>query len=243
MGTPAPEPPAPDATATEPDTTAPDHPGRTRGSGPTQGALAITAAVLLGLAAVLTAWSAYRESLTTDLVLRNYQEMQALIALANDKYSLRDQQESLEVEVFLSWSVAEAAGNEPAMVALERVMSDELIAAMDWWVEQPDETRPPTPFTEINPAYADLPSAALIADGDAYMAEAETARLAAEEADAVSDRFDLAQVFFAVVLFVAGLTTIVQRRSIQVGFLALSVAGLLGGVAILVTSAGWYQVG
>ena len=212
-------------------------------TGPTQGALAITAAVLLGLAAVLTAWSAYRESLTTDLVLRNYSEMQALISLSNDRYSLRDQQESLEVEVFLTWSVAQAAGNEPAMDSLEGVMSDELAAAMAWWADQPEDVRPPTPFTEDNPAYADLPSRELIAEGDAYMAEADTARIAAEEADAVSDRFDLAQVFFAVVLFVAGLTTIVQRRSIQMGFLALSVAGILAGVAILVTTQGWYLIG
>ena len=230
-----------------PDDAAPQAPAtelRERHStGPTQGALAITAAVLLGLAAVLTAWSAYRESLTTDLVLRNYSEMQALISLANDRYSLRDQQESLEVEVFLSWSVAQAAGNDPAMDSLESVMSDELAAAMAWWADQPEDVRPPTPFTEDNPAYADLPSRELISEGDAYMAEADTARIAAEEADAVSDRFDLAQVFFAVVLFVAGLTTIVQRRSIQMGFLALSVAGILAGVAILVTTQGWYLIG
>ncbi len=231
----APDDAAPQAPATE---------SRERHStGPTQGALAITAAVLLGLAAVLTAWSAYRESLTTDLVLRNYSEMQALISLANDRYSLRDQQESLEVEVFLSWSVAQAAGNDPAMDSLESVMSDELAAAMAWWADQPEDVRPPTPFTEDNPAYADLPSRELISEGDAYMAEADTARIAAEEADAVSDRFDLAQVFFAVVLFVAGLTTIVQRRSIQMGFLALSVAGILAGVAILVTTQGWYLIG
>lgn len=231
----APDDAAPQALATE---------SRERHStGPTQGALAITAAVLLGLAAVLTAWSAYRESLTTDLVLRNYSEMQALISLANDRYSLRDQQESLEVEVFLSWSVAQAAGNDPAMDSLESVMSDELAAAMAWWADQPEDVRPPTPFTEDNPAYADLPSRELISEGDAYMAEADTARIAAEEADAVSDRFDLAQVFFAVVLFVAGLTTIVQRRSIQMGFLALSVAGILAGVAILVTTQGWYLIG
>ena len=48
-----------------------------------QGALAIAAAVLLGIAAVLTAWSAYRESLTSDQVLKGYSEQQATLALAN----------------------------------------------------------------------------------------------------------------------------------------------------------------
>ena len=51
-----------------------------------QGTLAIAAAVLLGIAAVLTAWSAYRESLTSDQVLKGYSEQQATLALANDAY-------------------------------------------------------------------------------------------------------------------------------------------------------------
>jgi NADH:ubiquinone oxidoreductase subunit K len=55
----------------------------------------------------------------------------------------------------------------------------------------------------------------------------------------VSDRFDLAGVFFAVVLFVAGLTTVIQRRLIQVGFLTLSVIGLAAGIAVLVTTPTW----
>ena len=58
-----------------------------------------------------------------------------------------------------------------------------------------------------------------------------------------SDRFDLANVFFAVVLFVAGLTTIVQRRSIQIGFLALSSFGIIAGLAILATTPGAFALG
>ena len=53
-------------------------------TGVSQGTLAIAAAVMLGIAAVLTAWSAYRASLTSDLVLKNYSEQQAATALAND---------------------------------------------------------------------------------------------------------------------------------------------------------------
>lgn len=208
----------------------------------TQGGLAIAAAVILGFAAVFTAWSAYRASLTSDLVLRNYSDMQAAIAAANDTYGLRDQQESLEQEIFLSWAVATASGNVDAADYLEIVMTDELYAAVSWWDEQSEEMAPPTPFTEDNPNFAALPSQDLIAQGDASMAEADNLRLAAEEADAVSDRFDLAQVFFAVVLFVAGLTTIVQRRSIQAGFLVLGAVGLGAGIVVLVTTPGWSQL-
>lgn len=205
----------------------------------TQAGLAITAAVVLGIAATLTAWSAYRESLTSDLVLKNYSEQQAAIALANDTYGRADQQESLETTLFLDWAVATSTGNTDAAAYLEVVMSDELYAAVEWWNAEPEETSPPTPFDAANPYYADLPSQVLITEGDALLEEAAGLRLAAEEADGTSDRFDLANVFFAVVLFIAGLTTIVQRRSIQVAFLALSAVGLVGGIAVLVTTAGW----
>ena len=62
----------------------------------TQGGLAIAAAVLLGIAAVLTAWSAYRESLTSDLVLKSYSEQQATLALANDAYIRSGQERAQE---------------------------------------------------------------------------------------------------------------------------------------------------
>ncbi len=172
-------------------------------------------------------------------MLKNYSEQQAAIALANDTYGRADQQESLETTLFLDWAVATSTGNADAAAYLEVVMSDELYAAVEWWNAEPAETSPPTPFDAANPYFADLPSQVLIADGDALLEEADVLRLAAEEADGTSDRFDLANVFFAVVLFIAGLTTIVQRRSIQVAFLALSAVGLVGGIAVLVTTAGW----
>lgn len=206
--------------------------------GISQGAIALAAAIVLGLAAVLTAWSAYRGSLTSDLVLKNYSDQQAAIALANDTLSRADQQEQLETSLFLDWAVATSAGNLESADYLANVMSEELFAAVQWWFDQPEENSPATPFVTDNPEYQNLPSQVLVAEGDAILAEAETYRLAAEQADADSDRFELANVFFAVVLFVAGLATLVQRRSIQIGFLALSIIGLVTGFAVLTTTPG-----
>lgn len=207
-------------------------------NGVSQGAIALIAAIVLGLAAVLTAWSAYRGSLTSDIVLKSYSEQQANIAIANDTFSRADQQEQLETTLFLDWAVATSVGNDDAADYLVNVMSDELFAAVEWWIEQPNDSAPATPFTPDNPAFADLPSQVLVAEGEAILAEADTFRLAAEQADADSDRFDLANVFFAVVLFIAGLATLVQRRSIQVGFLTISVLGFIAGLAVLATTPG-----
>lgn len=214
----------------------------------TQGALAVAAAVLLGIAAVLTAWSAYRESLTSDLVLKSYSEQQAAIALANDAYIRSGQERQQELTLFVDAALAGVSAGEDGNTVVydyltEGIMSEELYAAFVWWRDEPEETTPPTPFVPENPAFASLPSEVLLAEGQAYDEQAEASRVAAEAADANSDRFDLANVFFAVVLFVAGLTTIVQRRSIQIGFLALSTVGLVAGVAVLATTPGAFALG
>ncbi len=206
---------------------------------PTQATIAILAAVLLGVAAVLTAWSAYRASLTSDLILKNYSEQQATIATANDYLSRADQQEALERSLFLEWALANSLENYDAAAYIAEVMTDELYSAVDWWAQDASEPSPATPFVEENPYFADLESQVLIAEGTTLYEEADALRQAAEIADANSDRFDLANVFFAIVLFVAGMATIVHRRSIQVGFLSLSVAGLVAGVFIVVTTSGW----
>lgn len=220
----------------------------TERTGATQGALALAAAVLLGIAAVLTAWSAYRESLTSDLVLKNYSEQQAAIALANDAYIRSGQERQQELTLFLDAALAGVAASEDGNTVVydyltEGIMSPELYAAFTWWRDEPEETSPATPFVPENPAFANLPSEVLLAEGEALDEQAETLRMAAEAADANSDRFDLANVFFAVVLFVAGLTTIVQRRSIQIGFLALSAVGLIAGFAVLATTPGAFALG
>lgn len=220
----------------------------TEQSNTAQGTLAVAAAVLLGIAAVLTAWSAYRESLTSDLVLKNYSEQQAAIALANDAYIRSGQERQQELRLFVDAALAGVAASEDGNTIVydyltEGIMSAELNAAFAWWRDEPEETSPPTPFVPENPAFASLPSEVLLAEGQAYDEQAEASRVAAEEADANSDRFDLANVFFAVVLFVAGLTTIVQRRSIQIGFLALSIVGLIAGFVVLATTPAAFALG
>ena len=100
-----------------------------------------------------------------------------------------------------------------------------------------------TNLDHLAPEAAAFAAEQLLAEGQTKDAEADELRVAAEKADADSDRFDLANVFFAVVLFVAGLTTIVQRRSIQYAFLGLSAVGLLAGFIVLATTSGAFALG
>ena len=200
--------------------------------------LALAAAIILGIAAVLTAWSAYRESLTSDGVLKGYAEQQVLIAEANDTYGRSDAERSLEEQFYLTFAVEAATGNDTAVAYLQATMGEQLRNAVQWWVDQP-EPSPLSPFVEENPYFAELPSQQLVVAGDDLMADASAKRVEAEAADQVSDRFGLANVFFAIVLFLAGVATLLGRAKVQIGVLVLSVAMLIGGVMFLVTTPGW----
>lgn len=202
-------------------------------------ALALTAAIILGLAAILTAWGSYRASIESGSVTRNYAEQQALISQANDIYAQSDQASSLEQQFFLSYAIETSAGNTDGAAYLENTMTDDLWAVVDWWINAPSETAPPTPFSELNPAYAGLASQLLLTEGNAAMAEADLRRVAAEESGSIGDRYGLANVFFAIVLFLAGIASLLSRRFLQVGIVALSIAILAVGVVILVGTPGW----
>lgn len=205
--------------------------------------LALAAAIVLGLAAILTAWGSFQSARAGGDVTQNYADQQANIATANDIYAQSDQASQLEQQFFLTYAINAAQGNSDAVAYLETTMSDELAAAVSWWIDQPEETSPPTPFVEDNPEYANLPSQVLLDEGNTTIEAADAFRVAAEDANKVGDRFGLAGVFFAITLFLAGIATLLQKTSIQIGILVLGVAMLVVGSVIIVGTPGWASLG
>ena len=205
--------------------------------------LALAAAVVLGLAAILTAWGSFQAARAGGDVVQSYAEQQSSIASANDTYAQADQASQLEQQFFLTYAINAAEGNDGAVAYLEQTMSPELAAVVSWWVDQPQETSPPTPFVENNPEYVNLPSQVLLDEGNTVMASADVARAAAEVANKIGDRFGLANVFFAITLFLAGIATLLRQTRIQVGILVLGVAMLVVGSVIILTTPGWSSIG
>lgn len=203
-----------------------------------KGILAIVAASVLGVAAVLTAWSAFRQGSAGDAMVKGFADQQVLVSQANDAYGQADTERSIEEQFFITYAVQNATGNVDAAAYLEQAMSPELWNAVSWWNEQPDDG-PVTPFVEENPYYADLPSQQLLVSGDELMAQADETRAAAEAANSIGDRFGLANVFFAIVLFLAGVATLLSRWRIQAVIVGLGALVLIGGVVIVVTTPGW----
>lgn len=191
------------------------------------------AAILLGLAATLTAFAAYRASLVSDEVLKGYSDANETMQEGFDLLSAGDQISNFERTLFLQLVVERSAGNEDAADYLLATMSPEMQAVIDVWSNDPDDTIA-TPFDGEYPELAEIESAQIYAEGQALLDEAAEQREAAEDADAKSDIFELSTVLFAVTLFLAGVAALIKSRNVSYALLSLGTVVLIAGVMVLI---------
>lgn len=196
-----------------------------------QGAIAISAAVILGIAAVLASWSAYRGGQTKDWALEGWSEYSSYTTKVNNWFQTSLQEREFEKALWREWLITTTSERVEAGAYLLRAMPPEVYNVVSWWAD--NESEYPTPFTPDNPFFEELPSEKLADRADRLALQADEYREFAFRGSAIGSQFGLANVFFAIVLFLAGFATLVPRRSVQIAFLALAVVGLAGGIWIL----------
>lgn len=189
-----------------------------------RGRVELLAAVLLGLAGALTAFSAYKAALTDGDALAGYTESTKATSDANSYYDDYSQTYFADKQLFLQFNLA--AVEDPALAAelRELYFGPELEAATQVWQELPDEETPPTPL--------DLDEYELTSfdDYEAASAEADAKFEEGATADAAGDEFELANVYFAVALFMAGVAALFRRHPVRYFALGLSILGIIPGV-------------
>lgn len=189
-----------------------------------RGRVELLAAVLLGLAGALTAFSAYKAALTDGDALAGYTESTKATSDANSYYDDYSQTYFADKQLFLQYNLL--ALEDPALAVEMRQLyfGPELEAATKVWEEIPTDDSPPTPL--------DLDEYELTSfdDYETSSAEADAKFEEGATADAAGDEFELANVYFAVSLFMAGVAALFRRHPVRYFALALSVAGLVPGV-------------
>lgn len=200
---------------------------------PASNRLQLLAAVLLGIAATLTALSAYKAALLDGDALQGYSQSSRSLSDANAFYAQSNQTFALDNQLFVQYATASQEGNTQLGEYLTTLMRPELVAAVEWWIETDDAV---TPFDAL--------------EGNPYeLADADTARaLEAQaqdefedgaDADEQGDLFELATVLLALTLFFGGIATLFSRRSASL--LLLSVGGVTlvaGTIQLIVGFAG-----
>lgn len=181
------------------------------------------AAILLGVAATLTAISAFFSSAAGGEQAEAFNNSTARLNDANFFFQQFNQTEAKDTQLFIALLEAEQSGAETTFIT--DLMSESLQASIDDWATS-DELL--TPFDSEAYDTSDLEEA------NAQQAQSDQALVDADEAGARGDKLDLSTVIFAAALFVGGILGGFDQRRLQTGLLGVgTVLCLLGGIVML----------
>ena len=191
----------------------------------------LVAAIILGVAGILTAFAAYNAALTDGDALKGYTASARTTADANGYFNEAFATYTSDQSLFLEYQVlVEPGDTATALVIRARRFSPEREAATSAWIEipvgAPDE--PPTPLqTEEYEIPAQTEAIALTEQAADEFSEAQAF-------DDAGDKFELAAVFLAVSLFLAGIGSLFKARKVQIAILAMAVVVMVPGVIAII---------
>jgi hypothetical protein len=188
------------------------------------------AAIVLALAAVATAWSAYQSTRWNGDQAGNYTQAGAYRTESVRASNEADERTGVAVTLAADWLSAEISGNYVLADALRVRMPRELDAAMERWLvgwERGEPIPAGDPFT--TGGYV-TPEAVRAADLES---QAEASFERGRKANQYSDNYVLTGVVFALSLFFAGVASRFGHPKNAVRMVYLSVACLIAGCILL----------
>ncbi len=176
--------------------------------------LEIVVAILLGLAAIVTAWCSFQASQLDGIVQSSRAEGIREADAASQSYNSAISADIRDQTLFLEFAkAAQADDEETALYILETLMSPELAAAVNWWSSQPDDSGFDSPFVKENPEWSN----ALYEEAAAFDESSQAYFDAAERADRDADDFEVLTVILALSLFFFGVAGLSRQRRVMIG--------------------------
>ena len=188
----------------------------------------LIAAVILGLAATLTAVAAYSAALADGEALEGYTNSTRTLNDANAFFAQGQHIHGVDQSQFLEYADAVYADDAARADYLTTLMRPELKDAVEWWQETDEAV---TPFDELegNPyAIEDFGVAHELEDEAAVQFDQGV------DADEQGDVFELAVVFFALALFFGGIATVFDRQVVVTALFGIAAGVLVFGSVIYV---------
>ena len=190
----------------------------------------VVLAVLLGLAAVATAFAAYKAELRDGDSIKAFNEGIRATDQASQQVTEGNQQFSQDQAQFLEYAKA-AHQDDTELVAYLRtsLMSKELVAGIEWWENQDDEG-PNTPFVDENPRYR----IAAYEEAERLDSVADRKFETAVDKDDDGDRYTLITVILATALFLYGIASVARVATVKLGTAAAGATIFVVAVVLLV---------
>jgi hypothetical protein len=185
-------------------------------------------AVLLGLAAVATAFAGYRSAILGGDAIKDYTTAVRTVSDANQAYTEGNQVYQLDQAIFLEYVKALNSDDVGLAEYFKTLARPQLVKAIDWWLESGDEG-PDTPFVDENPEYT------IEQYDNASVLQEETDALFAsgERNDDRGDRFDLVVAMFATTLFLYGISAVSKSYEVQLTALTGGTVMFAAGLAYM----------
>ena len=198
----------------------------THSGGPPRGperSLELIAAILLSLATVGIAWSGYQAAKWSGLQSRRYAQANTARSQANRASTLASQDRIQDLLNFNRWLEVSTQGNQPLAALYQRRFRAEFLPAFNAWqaqdpVRNPSATASPLAMPQYKLSNL-IRSDRLEALGDRRFEEGK-------EATDDTDAYVLTTVFFASVLFFAGISARFEWLKVRTAVLVFAAAGL-----------------
>jgi hypothetical protein len=191
----------------------------------------IYATVLLALATIASAWSAYQATRWSGEQATAFSEASANRTESTRASTTGGQVATIDVTLFAEWAAARAADRDDLADFWEERFRTEFKPAFEAWLASDPLNNPDAPAT---PFQAEQYTLADIEESERLLAVAEERAADARTANQRGDNYILTTVLFAIVLFFAGTASKFEGNRPRVLGMSLATFVFVGGVVLLV---------
>jgi hypothetical protein len=191
----------------------------------------LAAAVILALATIVAAWSAYQATRWGGEQAKASRSALEARADASQLTTIYAAEIQVDVQLWTLWLQQASDDNEDGMAFVEERFRDEFKPAFEsWYALTPEGEAPPgTPFER--PEYAPESRG----EAEQRLADSEASADDASVANQTGDNFVLTAVIMASVLFFAGVGTKLKGRLVRLIMLFFAALLFLGGLAFMLS--------
>ena len=200
-----------------------------------QSRLELLATVVLAVATVLTAWSAFQSGKWSGVQATAFSEAGASRTESTRASTIGGQLATIDVTLFSQW--ADAVSNDNVLLAdfwFER-FRDEFKPAIEAWLGDIDINDPDVVVPDGTPFELEEYVLAEVVEADRLAQEADDKSATARQANQRSDNYVLTTVLFASVLLFAGISTKFESNMVKIVTLTAAVIILIAGAITLLT--------
>jgi hypothetical protein len=193
----------------------------------TERLLEVFAVLLLSLATLTTAWCGYQAARWSGEQSQNYARASTMRIKSQSQATLAGQLRIDDLSLFNGWIDARETGNGKLERIYRRRFRPEFVPAFEAWIA--DESRAPSPLYVPQYQPTELTNAAKLDAGADALYRRGTA------AKSNDDHYILSTLFFAAVLFFAGISLRIGWRPLRIVVLGMGTVVLLTGIGYVLT--------